>query len=399
MSQVMPHTAPVLVRNRFESLDMLRGFAVMGILPVNVQMFLMYWGALDMPPVHMDITGPNAVVWRVTYTFFEMKFITIFSALFGAGIVLMMGEAENASRKLHYSRMIWLLVFGLVHGFVFWFGDILTGYALAGMLAVLFRRMSIRRLLIWGSAAILLTNLLLAATGWSSAVNPIIYEPQPFGVVPDQQSLQTWISAYQSGFWPSRMFNAIGNLLVLFQNVIFFGPRILGVMMVGMALYKSGFLLGTWSLKQYGLVAALCLLPCLPLLWGMSGLMTASDFSVDYAWMAKSLNAFASLVVALGYAAVAMIIVKLPWLKLMRHPFTAAGRMAFTNYLVQTFVMTFIATEMGLFGVLERVEQARYVTVVWIAQLVISVLWLRVFRFGPFEWLWRRLSYGGPLSS
>jgi len=200
MTENLTHTKPVSAKDRFESLDVLRGVAVMGILMVNVQVFLMYWGALETPLAHMDATGDNATVWRLTYAFFEMKFITIFSALFGAGIMLIVGDQADASTKLHYSRMTWLLVIGLLHGFVFWFGDILTIYALVGMLAVLFRRMSIAKLLIWGVAAIALTNLLMVVVEWSSAQNPALLKPQPFGIIPDEETLTGWVNAYQSGY-------------------------------------------------------------------------------------------------------------------------------------------------------------------------------------------------------
>lgn len=393
-AQSANHSKPVAAKDRFVSLDILRGIAVMGILMVNVAAFLMYFGAMEYPPSHMDVSGANGTVWRITYAFFEMKFITIFSALFGAGIMLIVGEAEAASTKLHYSRMIWLLVFGLIHGFVFWFGDVLTAYALVGMIAVLFRRMSVSKLLLWGIGAILLTNLLMVVSEWAGSMSALTYEPTQFGVVPDQETLDMWVNAYQSGFWPSRIFNAIGNLVAQMTSIIFFGPRVLGVMLVGMALFKSGFLLARWSLSHYSLVATLCLGICLPLLWWAGGWMLEAGFDPEVLWIAGAINTFASLFVALGYASLVMIIAKLPILKLIAYPFAAAGRMAFTNYLTQTFSMVFIATGLGLFGALERVEQAQYVMLIWLAQLIISPLWLLVFRFGPFEWLWRCLSYG-----
>jgi len=391
--QTQNHTAPVAAKDRYVSLDILRGVALMGILMVNVAAFLMYFGAMEYPPAHMDATGANATVWRVTYAFFEMKFITIFSALFGAGILLIVGDEPEASTKLHYSRMIWLLVFGLLHGFLFWFGDILTAYALVGMIAVLFRRMSVSKLLIWGVAAVVLTNLLMLSSEWAGSLNGSMYEPTAFGIVPDTDTLDMWVGAYQSGFWPSRIFNAIGNLLAQMTSIIFFGPRVLGVMLIGMALFKSGFLLARWSMAQYSLTAAVCLIPALPVLWWVSGTIVDNGFAPETMWIAGGVNTFASLVVALGYAAVIMIIAKLPILKLLAYPFAAAGRMAFTNYLTQTFAMVYIATGLGLFGALERVEQAQYVMLIWLAQLIISPLWLLVFRFGPFEWLWRTLSY------
>jgi uncharacterized protein len=389
--------APVAGKDRFESLDVLRGVAVLGILMVNAPTFFYYWGAFEYPPAHMDVTGANADAWRVMAVFFEQKFITIFSALFGAGIMLIVGEAADASTKLHYRRMLWLLAFGVIHGFLFWFGDILTAYALIGMIAVLFRRMSVLKLVLLGIGGILLTNMLIVASEYANTLSPAVLEPAPFGIVPDEDTLSSWVNAYQSGFWPSRIFNAIGNLIAQMSSIIFFGPRVLGVMLIGMALYKTGFLLARWSTLSYAALAVVCLGVGLPALWLVTGPVVESGFALETMAVAGSVNAFASLIVALGYASLVMLLCKIPWMKLIRYPFAAAGRMAFTNYLTQTLTMVALATGVfaaPLFGVIERADLVMVVLAVWLAQLIISPLWLLVFRFGPFEWLWRCLSYG-----
>ena len=385
---------PVSAGDRFESLDVLRGLAVLGILMVNVQAFLMYWGALSYPPAHMSVEGANGTAWLITHVFFEQKFVTLFSCLFGAGIMLMVGDAPGASLKLHYSRMRWLLVIGLIHGFVLWFGDILTPYAIMGMFAVMFRRMSIAMLLILGVLGIVLTNALIIVQGWAGTLNPEFYAPTKFGLVPEAGFLETWVGAYQAGFLDSRIYNAIGNAVALISQLIGFSPRLLGVMLIGMALYKSGFLLARWSAPAYAIGAVITLVPGLGALWWSGSAALASGFQADTLFTTTSVNSFASVAVAFGYACVVMLICKTPWMKLLRYPFAATGRMAFTNYLTQTIAMLVIGTGLGLFGALERVEQVQAVIAIWIAQLIISPLWLAAFRFGPAEWLWRSLSYG-----
>jgi uncharacterized protein len=392
--QSITRPAPVSAANRFESLDVLRGVAVLGILMVNAAFFFMYWGVQSYPPAHMSVDGANATAWLTMHVFFELKFVTLFSCLFGAGIMLMVGDEPNASLKLHYSRMRWLLAIGLIHGFVFWFGDILTSYAIIGMIAVFFRRMSAAKLVLWGLVGIALTNALLVVQGWAATLSPQMYEPAPFGPVPDADTLEMWVGAYQAGFLQSRPFNAIGNAVALLSQLIAFTPRLLGVMLIGMALFKSGFLLARWSARSYAISAAVTLIPGLGALWWSGTAVLASGFSPDALFTTQSVNAFASLAVAFGYASVIMLVCKAPWMKLIRLPFAAAGRMAFTNYLSQTGVMVFIGTGLGLFGTLERVEQVQIVVLIWIAQLIISPIWLSVFRFGPAEWLWRSLSYG-----
>ena len=390
--------APVDAGDRFESLDVLRGVAVLGILMVNVQAFMMYANAYVYPPAHMDATGANATAWLVTHIFFEMKFITLFSAMFGAGVVLMVGEKKDAPKKLHFSRMRWLLVIGLIHMFALWFGDILTTYAVAGFIIVFFRHMSPVKLIAWGLIWIALSGLVFVALFGLFALIPeeAGMTDMDLGMRLSPEDLSALVAAYDNGWLSSRIPNAINGAMNLF-TFPFFGGRIIGVMFIGMALFKLGFLTAKWSVGSYlaGLVAGLGL--GLPLVaWGGLGAVEAG-FALDELWKHTATNYVGSLFVAFGYASAIMLICKAPWLRLLRAPFAAAGRMAFTNYLTQSLVMVALATGVfgpALFGQLERVEQMQLVLVIWIVQLIVSPIWLSVFRFGPFEWLWRSLSYG-----
>ena len=388
------HTAPVSAKDRYESLDVLRGLAVMGILMVNAPFFMMYYGAGMYPLAHMSVEGANGLSWLIMHVFFEQKFVTLFSCLFGAGIMLMVGDEPDASRRVHFSRMRWLLVIGLIHGFAVWYGDILTPYAICGMLVVLMRRLSVAKLFLFGIIGILLTNALIVVNALSTTVVPEALEPTKFGIVPDAWTLELWVGAYQDNFWMSRLINAIANLIVLISQLISFAPRILGVMLIGMALYKTGFLLARWSVWAYALGALVTLVPGLGVLWWAGSANLAAGVTADTQFVSQSVNGFVSLVVAFGYACVIMLVCKAPWLKLLRFPLASAGRMAFTNYLTQSIVMVTLAVGFGMFGTLERIELVQLVATIWVAQLVISPIWLAVFRFGPMEWIWRSLSYG-----
>lgn len=390
---------PVSVTDRFESLDVLRGVAILGILMLNVQAFLMAPNAYVYPPAHMDYSGANLTTWFIAHVFFEQKFITIFSALFGAGMLLMVGEAPDASRKLHFSRMRWLLVFGLIHLFVFWFGDILTTYAIAGFIIVLFRHMSPTKLIVWGVIWTLISGLVLVGLFGSFALIPeeANMTAVDLGMAYSDERLADIVNAYQAGFLQSRAENAINAAGGLVFGLTLFGGRIIGVMFLGMALFKLGFLTAKWSVPNYLITTVVGLGVGLPLAWYGASHAIASDFALDGIWINAGSNYIGSLFVALGYASIVMLICKAPWAKILRYPFAAAGRMAFTNYLSQTFIMVFIGVGgigLGLFGQVERVQQAQIVMAVWVFQLVFSVLWLQVFRMGPLEWLWRSLSYG-----
>ncbi|MEO1039732.1 MAG: DUF418 domain-containing protein [Pseudomonadota bacterium] len=388
--------APVSAKDRYESLDVLRGIAVLGILMVNVQAFTMAPFAYMNPTAHMDITGANLDAWLMTHVFFEMKFITLFSALFGAGIILMVGEEPGASRKVHFSRMRWLLLIGLVHMFALWFGDILVTYAIAGMIVIYFRQMSVGKLLFWGGFWITLSGVLFIALMWSLSFVPENMSAAEVGMGYTEDQLTEIVAAYQNGYLSSRAPNAINGAMNLL-SLVFFGGRIIGVMFLGMALYKSGFLLARWGFGSYLITLAIGLGAGLTLS-GYGGLQAIeSGFDFRQMWVHVATNYVGSLLVALGYASVVMILCKIAALKLIRAPFAAAGRMAFTNYLTQTITMVFITVGgvgLGMFGELERVQQVQIVLAIWVVQLIISPIWLSVFRFGPFEWLWRSLTYG-----
>jgi uncharacterized protein len=390
------HTAPVAAKDRFESLDVLRGVAVMGILMVNIQAFAMVWPAYQNPTAHMDFTGINQTAWFVQHVFFEMKFITLFSAMFGAGIILMTGDGPDSSTKVHYRRMLWLLAFGLVHAYALWFGDILFTYALAGMIVVLFRRMSVGKLVFWGLFWTALTGLFMVGSMAALIFLPEGMSAEDIGMAMSPDQLAEHVAAYQAGWLESRSYNAFVAIAGQLSTILYAG-RIIGVMFLGMALFKSGFLLARWSVARYAVSAAIGLGLGVPLVWFGADHALANNFALDEMWLHTATNYVGSLLMAFGYAAVVMLICKAPVLALVRVPFRAAGRMAFTNYLTQSMAMVFIfvgAPGLGLFGTMERIEQVQLVVAVWAVQLIVSVLWLQVFRYGPFEWLWRALTYG-----
>ena len=390
-----PETAPKL--ERLSSIDTLRGIAVLGILFMNVQVFAMHGNAYQFPPAHMDLTGANATVWWTAFTFFELKFITIFSALFGAGIVLMLGDDKSLGTRQHYPRMLWLLLIGLIHAWVFWYGDILVTYALIGMLAVMARAMSVAKLLFWGFFAIILNGFVLVGLFGSFNLVPGEIDAVSMGMMPSPEDLAETVALYQGGFMERLPYNAGFAAIGEIAGLLLFGARTFGLMLIGMALFKSGFLAARWSGLVYLVCAVVGLGVGLPIsAWAASAAL-ADGFDLRHMWEHQGANYFASLLVSFGYASIVMLLSKINIFGIILYPFTAAGRMAFTNYLGQTLIMTYLFVGppgLGWFGTVERVGQAQIVIAVWIGQLVFSMLWLSVFRFGPFEWLWRSLTYG-----
>jgi uncharacterized protein len=186
---------------------------------------------------------------------------------------------------------------------------------------------------------------------------------------------------------------------VFFETFLFtvlWSWRAGGLMLVGMGLFKLGVFSAARSAGTYIVFALLSLGIGIPIVWYGLEQQVAHEWSVKYSFfLGNQYNYWASLLVSLGYVSVTMLLCKSDKLHPMTRPLAAVGRMALTNYLLQTIVCTtiFYGHGFGLFGTVERVGQIAIVAAIWIGQLILSPIWLNHFQYGPFEWLWRSLTY------
>ncbi len=395
---------PVEAGGRIASLDVLRGFALLGILVMNIQLFSMPAAAYQNPTAFGDLTGINLGVWTFAHVFFSQKFLSLFSMLFGAGVCLFADRIEARGGRpagWHYRRMGWLLAFGLAHAYLLWAGDILVTYAICGCLVYLLRRRRPRTLLVAGLASLTVTSLFLVAGGTALTLPEVpdeaISEVER-GWKPDAPQLEAEIAAYRGGWseqQPVRAEEALGIHLGLlpFFAIWFCG----GLMCIGMALYKWGVLSAAKDDRFYRRLAAIGLLTGLPLAaFGMWW-----NFAGGWAWQRSMFfgtlfNSWGCIPVALGYLGLVMLAVRRGFLPGLQARLAAVGRMAFTNYLLQTVLCTtiFYGHGLGLFGSAERYQQLLIVFAVWALQLWLSPIWVRRYSYGPLEWLWRTLTYG-----
>ena len=387
-------------QDRFESIDVLRGLAVLGIFAINIQAMAGPPAWFGNPSLNTEFfVGEGQQIWGIAATFFQFKFITIFSALFGAGVILMVGE-EKPSPKfgVHYRRMFWLLLFGLTHAFLIWYGDILTPYAIAGMLVVLARRWRPRTLLIVGLVLISLASFLMVAQHFALESMPVEDREAMMGKMfaPPPEAIAAAIENYR-GIFLLRVPDTAGDALMFqIMQTVFLAPRNIGVMMCGMALYKMGFFTLGWSFMRYLIVGVIALAIGLAGSHYSTTHMLAVNFDIMELWTAQLAQYWGSLPHSLGYAALVMAICKIPFLSLLRMPFAAAGRMALSNYLMCSIIGVFLywgPPGLGRIGEVSYQEQANTVLIVWLLILIWSPIWLSMFRFGPFEWLWRSLTY------
>jgi uncharacterized protein len=394
-----PMLSPIATNARIASLDVMRGLAVLGILAVNVVSFglpsAVYEDAGLSP---FAVTGANAAARWAMDVFFHQKFITLFSMLFGASIFLVGGEREDAARgRLLRRRLFWLAVIALIHGLAFWYGDVLLLYAWSGLFVMLMRSMRAGTLIGIGLGVTLALGAMQAGALWLMTAGPqVVTEAMKEGGPHATAAMVTEaIAAYRSG-WSGAMGQNIENWLLLqgASLTMFVFPTV-GLMMLGMGLFKAGVFSGrapTWLyVLSIGVgAAALTLLGVLE--WTEA---TAPPGTNPTRGMAEVVASF-PIFVTLAY--VSLIVLAntrgLGWITAALRP---VGRMAFTNYLTQTLIMTtifYMPWGPRLFGQVDYVQMWGLVAAVWALQLIWSPLWLSRFDMGPLEWIWRCLTYG-----
>lgn len=392
-------SGPVAEAERIVALDVLRGVAVLGILLTNIQHFAMYAGTTRDPTLYGDLQGANLAVYALTFNLAYQKFLPIFSMLFGAGIVLAADRREAAglgAAGQHYRRMTVLMAIGLVHAYLIWYGDILFAYAVCGSVVFLLRRRSPQFLIGLGIGILAVSPLIrivffiipsMLGAGGAGAETTV------------EQAIAADLAAFR-GAWLEqlRMRASYSFEVQTLGLVVVYFWRASGLMWIGMGLYKLGVLTGarsrglylTLMLIAFALalpVTAIGFLLCLVTRWQNFPIRFLADNVVIY---------FVGIAISLGYVAIVMLACRGGCRAWPGRALAAVGRMALTNYLMHSIVCTFIfyGHGLGLYGFVERTGQLGIVAGVWAVQLIVSPLWLRFFRFGPAEWLWRTLAYG-----
>ena len=393
---------PLAESERIASLDALRGFALLGILVMNIWAFSMPLAAYGNPNAYGSLEGPNWWAWFLSHLLFDQKMMTIFSMLFGVGVYVMASRAEARTGKsaaVHYRRMGWMLLFGLLHSYLLWVGDILFMYAVCGLLAYLLRGKSPRTLLITGVLVISVASLLSFFFGWSMQFWPAeeVEKMRNEYFRPPPEKINEEIAAYRGSWVEQVKYRApVAFMVQTFFTLIWGLWRVGGLMLVGMGLFKLGVFSAERSKGFYWSLIAAGALAGIPLILLGVQQNYAHNWDIRYSFFfGTQWNYWGSLLVSLAWIGAVMLMCKSGALGWLRRAYAAVGRMAFTNYLMQTLICTtiFYGHGLGLFGDVTRFGQVLIVLVVWMVQLLYSPLWLRHFHYGPFEWLWRSLTY------
>lgn len=416
--------APVGERERVDSVDVVRGVATLGILLMNIV-------GMGMPdPAYWDPsgwggdTGWNLWAWWISAVGFEGTQRALFSLLFGAGVLLFTSRGGEKDGGLPvadawYRRTIWLVVFGFVHAYVLlWPGEILYAYGLMGMFLFPLRNVRPGRLFLVGLALLLVgAGLYLRDNLHAIEVHRLAdaaEEARRAGETPtpeQEAARQEWIEtkaemkpslerreemvrAMQAGYWSAARERAVMTHWMhteFHYRYAYFD--VLSMMLIGMALFKWGVLhaaLAPW--KYVAMVAAGYGLG-LPVNVYETATYARSGFDLGTSYQVAVTYDLGRLLLVTGHLGVILLFCRSGWLPGLARCLAAVGRMALTNYILQTVITTTVFVGLAQFGRWERYQLYFLVAAIWLFQLVVSPLWLRCFHFGPLEWCWRSLTY------
>jgi len=392
---------PIPTAERVQTIDILRGLALFGIIAANMRGFAgpaaAYLATSIMWPLPADLLAQAAID-----VFVQGKFITIFSLLFGAGFAVQASRAAARDGRFagpYTRRLLVLAVIGLAHGLLIWWGDILLPYAAIGFLLFFFRRRKDKTILIW--AIVAYVTPLVIMTGFV-AVQAIAGPIFPMPPAPTPESLQGVVRIYRDGTWAAitaqRAREAVGHN---WGFVGLFFPNLLGVFLFGLLAWRrrlfepsEGALAGYRKVMWYGLtIGVLGNAAAVALRWALQINPMVPTPAAVVMFVVQQVGAAA---LSAGYVSAVILLARSPRWQPRLAPFAAVGRTALSNYLFQSIVGTLLFYRYGL-GFYGRFGPAVFLiptVVIYALETVLSEWWLARFRFGPVEWLWRSATYG-----
>tara|TARA_R110002073_G_scaffold14554_2_gene59352 strand:+ start:33807 stop:35108 length:1302 start_codon:yes stop_codon:yes gene_type:complete len=423
MSTIKKSLSPLNSSDRILSLDIMRGVVLLGILIMNINGMGLA-GAYGDPTVSGGATGWNLTTWFTANLAFEGTMRALFSLLFGVGMFIFMDRLEKKgaginAANIYFRRLMWLLVFGLIHGYLLlWTGEILYQYALMGFLVFSFRNLPPIKLTF---IAVLLFSI-GALWNYSDYKKDVKFV-ENVELVKNYKLEGKTLSRELQGVdrkWENREWERSSEGIAEYSAnmrkgyldvVAFLAPEnqhydenwpyrydlwdVLSMMLLGIALFKWNILSAEKSYKFYGIMAALGYLIGLSINYYEIQSIMQSNFSLLSFSKSNITYDLGRVPVAIGHVGAIMLFCKLPILRWLKSSLAAVGKMALTNYVMHSVFAMFIFTGagFGLFGTFQRFELLYIVFVIWIFQLIASSIWLKYYQYGPLEWIWRNLSY------
>ena len=417
--------APVGAGERLETLDVVRGFALLGILLMNIVAMGLPMGAYFNPAALGPPSDSDLRTWFVINTFFEGSMRTLFSMLFGAGFLLLLDRLEARGfglmgAKIYMRRIMLLMLMGLIDIIILlWSGDILLVYGVAALFLLPFWKSSLRGLIVW--AAILFVFQTMFAIGggvkfaeMEGAYREAVASREAGQVLSNEQgeAIQTWEENSEfwqasqkkidenleraAGGWPAVAGYNAGDLFTMALGFFLMTGVVdaLFAMLLGMIAYRLGLLQGRWRTSHVLLLTAIGFGLGIPLNWWETQSIISSNFTIHGFFSMMSTYQLSRVLLAMGWLGLVLLACKAPWLKWFRVAIGAVGRMALSNYLAHSIIAAVFFIGLGYFGDLSRTQLYYVVAAMWAFNIVFSLAWLSVFQMGPVEWLWRAGTYG-----
>ncbi len=422
-SETAATASPVTRKVRIRSIDTLRGVALLGILLMNIIAFGLSYASYFNPIFDANLEGINLSTYIAMDIFVEGSMRGIFSMLFGAGFLLFITKPdadEDLVRGLYFRRTVLLILIGVFNAYILvWPGDILFTYGVAGLLLYVFRHYSAKKLalisgVIFALLAIMHTASHMGSRGLREEVLEIEALPASIELNEvQQQKLAEWdtfldqqlftpelveqdLQIRKGGYIETFQFLVPFNLIIQTVGLVASGLwDALAMMLLGMAFMKWGIFNASRSMKFYLGMFVIGFGTGLPINYFEVNAFVSSGFEIYWEAANRPTYDLGRLLVAIGYIGLIMMICKSGILHLLRSALASVGQMALTNYLSQSLICNaiFMGWGFNLLGELDRFQIYYVVLGVWLFQLIVSPIWLRYFRFGPAEWLWRSLTY------
>jgi uncharacterized protein len=380
-------SVPVRAKERIQAIDVLRGLALFGVLMVNLVTVFRVSIFQQFLPQAADVPVLDHLANGFVSTFLESKMISLFSLLFGVGLAIQFERlsSNDARMLLLLRRLLVLLAFGLIHICLIWNGDILTEYALIGLIAVPFLFASNRGLAI--SALILF--VLFAAL--SSLLPPSFWPTQEWM----RQQVTDANHVYATGGFTDVLNFRLQEIGAILQLLIYISPRTLGLFLVGILVWRTGVLRRPEMHKRTLIWIAILGTSTGSILTFFDEMGSDPISSPLLHWVSWAIP-FGPVFLSFGYASIVLLLFAFSRASHVLGIFAPLGRMAFTNYIFQSLIFgwIFYGYGLGYFGRMGAAQAFLLGLVVYVAQVLVSQWWLGRYRFGPIEWLWRTLMYG-----
>jgi uncharacterized protein len=420
----MQAVGPVQAEERITSLDAVRGFALLGILLMNIVGFGLH-AAYDDPTNAGGAAGANLWAWIVMHVLAEGKMRCLFSMVFGAGVVLLTSRAERrgagaTTADIFYRRNLWLMIFGIAHAFLLWHGEILYPYALCALVLFPFRNMAPKALLSIGAAMLVMIAGANVYGGFelkqTIARGRAAQQVEKSGgrLTEEQTTAKEKWEKLRKDLKPTpeevekenrRWRGSIADVLKVRAEIVwrwhslayyhYMMLDLFSMMFIGMGFYKLGIFSAGRSVKFYAVMAIAGYLIGLSVNSYTAWLRVTNNFDLLVNAQSTVTYDIGRLSIALAHVGALMLVMKAGGLTFLTNPLGAIGQMALSNYLMHSVICSTIFCGYGfaMFGRLERHQLYYIVASIWLVQMIISPIWLRHFHFGPAEWAWRSLTY------